>query len=262
MSALYYPGLIDQKRQSLISTPLQIDWEVGGRLIEQLKSGFLYENLCILNDTACLSYAEIKSKGLKNTDFAYINFATGIGAALYMQERILGGATGSNTQFGHCCIDPDGLDCYCGAKGCLEAMIGESALPLRWGKEILDSAGNETGNSLNYSLLCKLAESGNENAVSALQNVADGFSLAAVDLITLVHPQRIIIGGKGIELGNLFLRRVKNNLKHMGLRYMVENVTVSFSTLSSDAAYYGAALYYFDTYYDFTAENSNGFYLG
>ena len=83
MSALYYPGLIDQKRQSLISTPLQIDWEVGGRLIEQLKSGFLHENLCILNDTACLSYAEIKSKGLKNTDFAYINFATGIGAALY-----------------------------------------------------------------------------------------------------------------------------------------------------------------------------------
>lgn len=250
------PALIDREKMSMISTPLQLDWNEGKQQLDTLHKKFWGRSLCILNDTACLTYAEAKKEDLKDTDFAYINFSIGIGAALYIQNKILGGATGAVTQFGHFSIDPNGLPCHCGGHGCLEAMMGEKALAFRWGADI---CVNET---LNYRTLREYAETGNSEAQAAIQQMADEFSFAIVNMIVLFCPKRIIIGGRGVELGGFFLKAVKENLKHMGFPYMVDHVCVSFTQSLPEEIYMGAAHYFMHEYYDYTGNSTAVFFLG
>lgn len=48
-----------------------------------------------------------------------------------IQDRLLGRACASYTQFGHFSISPQGPPCPCGNNGCLELVLSEEALPGR-----------------------------------------------------------------------------------------------------------------------------------
>ena len=51
--------------------------------------------------TACCAYAEKKYTGIREKDYAFIRFSRGIGASLFIQDKLLGQACASYTQFGH-----------------------------------------------------------------------------------------------------------------------------------------------------------------
>jgi len=92
--------------------------------------------------------------------------------------------------------------------------------------------------------------------------MAKELSYAISNLISTVDPKLIILGGESKQLGNSFLNEIKQNLKSIGFRRMVDDVDVCYSKLNQDSYLIGATKYFFDQHYKFTEDISNSLFIG
>ena len=252
------PAMIDPDRKEIFATTLNLP---GKDFAGELKRAFPDVSVALLNDTACFAYAEKVYAQVAERDFAFINFGKGIGATLFIRDEMLGRACASHTQFGHYSIDPKGKLCSCGNRGCLELMIGEDSL-----KERISKAGDSPAlrklPAVTYGNLGQASVYGDVVACKVMHDIAEEFSMALCNLICMVHPKLIIIGGKGKNLGPLFLQNIQDCLRTTGFRRMVDSVSVRYSLLDSDALYNGAMKYFFDIHYNFTQDMAGAFFIG
>jgi predicted NBD/HSP70 family sugar kinase len=62
------------------------------------------------------------------TDFLYVSGEIGVGAGVILDRELFRGARGWAGEIGHLTVEPDGAQCRCGARGCLETVAGLEAL--------------------------------------------------------------------------------------------------------------------------------------
>lgn len=256
---LVIPGIVDRQRQCVLSTVVGVDF--SDPIIPRLRQAFGDYPLCILNDTACFAYAESTFTRIQEPFFAYINMSKGVGACLFADGKMLRGAGAMATQFGHFSIDRSGPQCRCGNRGCLEAMVGETALPARAAACGLD-AELVGGRRILYSDVGHLAQTGNECARRLLQELAQDMAFAISNLISVFNPSLIIIGGTGVNLGPLFLKEIRSALSRMGFQEFVQHVTLRYAELGLNSEFTGAAQYYINHHYDFTNDMRGQLFLG
>ena len=67
-------------------------------------------------------------------DFIGMVVSTGVGGGIVLGGRLVDGAAGNAGHIGHVIVVPDGRDCPCGARGCLEAEASGTALAARTGR--------------------------------------------------------------------------------------------------------------------------------
>ena len=252
------PGIIDDVQGRILSTVLGITFQ--DTVIEALCRAFEGYPLCILNDTACFAYAESVFTPIEYDFFAYINLSQGVGACLFADGKMLRGAGGMSTQFGHYSIDFHGPECLCGNRGCLERLIGEHAL-----EERATAYGLRTqlpdGRRLLFSDVGALAENGNPHALELVHQLAQELAYGLSNLISLFNPSLVVIGGTGVNLGARFLKELHSAISEIGFREFTSRVKLRYSRLGADAELAGAAQYYIDHHYDFSGEMTNGPFL-
>lgn len=69
-----------------------------------------------------------------HTNFVGVVMGTGVGGGVISNGRLLGGRRGNAGQIGHFVVEPNGRDCVCGGKGCLEAYCGGRAIEAETGR--------------------------------------------------------------------------------------------------------------------------------
>ena len=254
-------AMIDAAHSEVYSTTLSLPFMGKENIIEILQYAFPEYPVAFLEDTACYAYAEKVYANIKEKNFAFINFSRGIGATLFIEGNMVGKASGAFTQFGHYSVDPNGPLCVCGNRGCLEALISESQLKKRI-SEFGDIPSLTHQNLVTFQDLGKAATFRDSTALKTLQQIAWELALALGNLICVVNPTLIILGGKIPALGDFFLEELRKNLKKTGFRKMVDSVTVQYSTLQTDSFLNGAMKYFFDIHYCFTKENLAAFFIG
>lgn len=238
------PAMIDLERQEIYTTTLPLSDMEAAHMLSELNELFSDFPVAVLNDTACLAYAEKIYSPVEESDFAFINFARGIGATLFINGQMLGKASAFYTQFGHTSVDAHGPLCSCGNRGCLERMIGEA---------FLDSSYEELGNR---------ASGGDPCACQKLEEIAELFSYSLCNLICLIHPKEIILGGNAYQLGSMFLEILTRKLSSRGFRRMMEPLSLRYSIQGDDACFIGAMKYFFDQYYNFSGNQKECFHIG
>lgn len=90
------------------------------------------------NDTTCAMLAE-RFMGQGGPNLLFVQVRRGIGAATLINDVPVAGEHHAGGEIGHISLDPDGPQCPCGKRGCLERLIAESTLRRRM--EGLDAAG-------------------------------------------------------------------------------------------------------------------------
>jgi len=254
------PAMINMEKEEIYTTTLQFSPN-DQNIVSDLRTAFSDYAVAVFNDTACFAYAEKIFANVSEQDFAFINFDRGIGATLFIHNEMLGSASASYTQFGHSSVDPNGKTCLCGNRGCLELMIGEDSL-----KDRLNLPGANPNfrkrDHITYAELGRAALYGDDISKRVICDIATQFSHALSNLICTVHPKLVVIGGKGHDLGTLFLEEIKKNIKKTGFRQMADSVDIRFSLLDSGACFNGAMKYFFDIHYRFTQDTTGTFYLG
>src|SRR4029077_4477844 len=96
-------------------------------------------------------------------DVIMLTLGTGVGGGIVLQGRIWHGMTGMAGEFGHMTVEPDGPQCGCGNRGCVEQLSSATAV-MRMAREAIAN-GDAPG-------LAKAANSDIEFSAKEIYNLA------------------------------------------------------------------------------------------
>jgi predicted NBD/HSP70 family sugar kinase len=211
------PGPVDRVRGTVGSANILPSWR-GLHIATEMEArvGMPVE---IDNDANCGALAELTwGAGRDCANFAYIKAATGIGAGLVVDGKLLRGASGTAGEIGHTTLDESGLLCYCGNRGCLETVAS--------GPAIIQLVGQGRGETLTLGRVIELAIEGDVRCRRAVSDAGLQIGVAVAGLCNLVNPERVIVGGLLSRAGDLLLHPIRESIRRHAVLAAAERVVV------------------------------------
>lgn len=141
------------------------------------------------NEANVAALAELWFGGLRDVrSFLYLTGEIGVGGALVLDGELLRGAHGFAGEIGHVLVDPEGPECRCGSRGCLEQYAGQSAL--------LRAAGiDERTGAAGVAELERRARAGEDRAIAALGQAGLMLGRVLSGAVNLFDPDAVVLGG-------------------------------------------------------------------
>jgi predicted NBD/HSP70 family sugar kinase len=164
-------------------------------------------------------------------DLVFVEGEVGVGCGVIVGGRPLVGAGGYAGELGHMTVRRDGRRCRCGAHGCWETEIGTEAMARALG--LPDTAGDD-------EVVALLRAGGPQRAVQ-LEEVAHYLGIGLANIVNLLNPRLVILGGLLRDLYPLVSVQVGETLAGAALRAPMEQVTLAVPWLGGDAVLIGAA---------------------
>lgn len=231
-------GPVDPVGGTIGDVALLPGWE-GLDLVGFLRDEFRVP-VVLENDADAAALAEAHwGVGRRSTRFLYVTVSTGIGGGIVLDGRLYRGVDGSHPEIGHHVIDPSGPRCYCGARGCWEALAGGKAL-VEWARASA-GADDPVPDDLTAEGLCRGAERGEPLAVRALEREGYFLGLGLANLMTIFCPERIALGGGLTRSAHLFLPQARRVIRESRGLVPSEKMAVEVASLGADVALLGAA---------------------
>ena len=146
---------------------------------------------------AGLHATRVELPSTPHTVAAYLGGMRGLGSGVIVAGEIYRGAHGGAGDFGHANIDPNGPPCWCGRNGCLEAYVGLPRLLANGGLMSLEDAERQVDADPRRAvqLIADAAAGGDEHIVRVLDQSAEVIGRVLDDVIGLVNPHTVILGG-------------------------------------------------------------------
>jgi glucokinase len=206
--------------------------------------------VCVDNDNTVACLAEWRfGAGRQCTDFVLVGLGTGIGGGFVSGGALQRGHHGFAGEFGHMIVEPHGLQCPCGQRGCWERyasgnglghLARQAASAGRLG-QIVETVGGI--DDIRGEHVTDAAQAGDPEALAVIETFADWVALGLVNLTNLFDPERIVLSGGLSADPDLFLppiaKSLQDNLFASGLRPRPE---LRFAELGPTAGGIGAAL--------------------
>ncbi len=195
------PGGIDPASGDVARSPLP-EW-IGPGLAATLE-GRLRVPVLIDNDVNTLTVAEhLYGAGRGLDHLLVISIGRGIGMGAVIDGEVARGSRGALGEIGHIEAVPDGRQCWCGKRGCLEAEAAEPA--------IVHDVLAVIGRVVPPGEMAALAEE--DVRVATILTTAGrlvGRSVGAA--ITMLDPQRVVVSGEGVRLGRFYLDGLRDGV--------------------------------------------------
>ena len=180
--------------------------------------------------------------GREVEDFAYIKVATGVGLGHVIKGQIYRGATGVAGEIGHLAIDPNGLPCVCGLKGCLATLVGAPALVARARALLADHPESLlAGTEPTLVSIEDAALAGDPLALALVREAAEHLGIAVAGLLNLMNPAMVVLGGGLARLGDVLLEPLRETIRHRTLISSLVGCEIRTSELGARATAVGAA---------------------
>jgi len=175
----------------------------------------------------------------------FVTLLEGIGGGIVEHGNLLAGRDGSAGEIGHTRVSADGPRCGCGARGCLEAHLAPSRLAALWkGASTADldaiSPRGETAGD-DFAQMLAAAQQGEARAREVLAGAARALAIALGNAVSLLNPERIILGGRFVEAGESLVGILRQSLPEFALPELVANVEVRMAELGEDSTFLGIA---------------------
>lgn len=139
-------------------------------------------------------------------DLVVVNVSEGLGTGIFANGRILRGEGGYAGEFGHVQVDPNGLQCTCGSRGCWETVASNRA-GMRYYAEI---AGKE---SPPFEVLLKLAAAGDPLGRQAIDRMCIALGRGMHMIASALAPSEIVVVGDITNLWYLVGPRVEAEMR-------------------------------------------------
>lgn len=230
-------GIVDAERGVLRKSPIYGWQDIPLRNLLQRK---LHIPTYIENDVNTLTLTEkLFGHGLQVDNFLIVTIGRGIGMGIVVNGQFYHGQNGGAGEFGHTVIDPGGLFCACGKRGCLEAYAGDPGL-VRAAQEATKN-GERIPPLENIDELLTIAREGNVVAQGIFTNAGRKLGLGIANLINIFDPKKIIISGEGTRAGELLFTPMREAIEENTMPGMFDPQTVEIAEWGDDAWARGAA---------------------
>jgi glucokinase len=194
------PGIIDMRTGMLRESPNLPGWAdypVRAEIEKRLGTSVVLEN-----DANCAALGEKwLGAGREVDDMAMLTLGTGVGGGIVLGGRIWHGMTGMAGEFGHMTIEPDGVPCKCGSRGCLEQYASATAV-MRMARAEID-AGAAPGLAraassdpeFSAKTVYNLTIEGDGVAQSIFSKVGSALGIALATMVNGLNLPMYVIGG-------------------------------------------------------------------
>lgn len=224
------PGLYDPARgetRFLVNVPGAWDGKpVAGPVGEALGiPAFL------VNDARAFGLAELRlGAGRGARSMVGLTLGTGVGGVIAVDGKVHQGHDGTAGEVGHQTIDPDGPWCGCGNRGCVEAYARADQLALACGTATAEEAVTR-------------ARAGDERALDGLAQVGRYLGIGIANLVTIISPDKVVIGGGVAQAGDLLFEPIRAELRRRVRTTALDPVEVVAAELGTLAGAIGAAVH-------------------
>jgi N-acetylglucosamine repressor len=230
-------GIVDFQK-GVVRNATYLGWQ--NLPIRDLMCKKINTEIYVDNDVNTLTLAEVWfgcGQGIE--DFLTVTVGRGIGLGIISNGQFFRGAGGGAGEFGHTVIDPEGLLCDCGKRGCLETLVGDPGL-LRQAKSAYE-IGELPNLPGKVDDLVQMALKGNQAAIRILQETGAVLGQSVANLINLFNPQRILISGEGVSRGPIFFDAMKKSMQTYALPVLLSDLDLRVEPWGDDVWARGAA---------------------
>lgn len=167
----------------------------------------LHQECILANDANCFALAETKmgiiAEKYPEAEVVFgMILGTGAGGGIVINGNLINGRHGIAGEWGHNFLDESGGDCYCGQTGCVETILSGTAIQ-KYYKKISHSDAD-------VKQITELYRQGNEYAVSTMDRFFHFFGKATAQMINILDPDVIVIGGGVGNTDELYTKGVEN----------------------------------------------------
>jgi glucokinase len=193
------PGAVDATGRVSHAVNLGLDGlDLGAELSERLGREVRIDNDV---NAAALGAFHLLEKP-STYSMAYLNLGTGLAAGIVLGGHLWRGSRGTAGEIGHIPVDPNGPECPCGQRGCLETVASGSAIARQWPSDDPKPA----------RALFAAAASGDVLAQEVQQRLVENVAAAVRILVLTVDVDSVMIGGGLSSLGPVLLDDVRSVL--------------------------------------------------
>lgn len=223
------PGLFDQESGQIELFPnLPGPWK-GYPLRDTVADG-LAMPVEMINDARAFTLAEgMMGAGEGCHTVACITLGTGVGGGIMINGTLHTGAFGVAGELAHQTIVIDGPACGCGNRGCVEALTKADVLT--------ELGGQETA-----AAVFDAASAGDGRALDAVRQVAGYLGVGLANVVTILGPDRIVIGGGIAQAGDLVLDEIRHSVRSRVTLVPTDQIEIVPAEFGSYAGAVGAAL--------------------
>lgn len=224
------PGQYDPATGATRSLP-NMPGEWDGYPIGAMVAEAMGASVSLINDARAFGLAELRLGAARGaSSMVGMTLGTGVGGVIAVDGRIHQGHDGTAGEIGHQTIDPYGPPCTCGNRGCLEAYASADRIAAVCGTVTPEAA-------------VRAALAGDPRARAGLADVGRYLGIGIANMITVVTPDRVVLGGGVAAAGELLLAPIRREIALRVTTTAVERVEVSCAALGTLAGAIGAAIY-------------------
>lgn len=202
----------------------------------------------LTNDANAAAMGEMiygNAKGLN--DFLMVTLGTGLGSGFVANGKMILGHDGLAGELGHTIFDPNGRQCNCGRKGCLETYASATGI-VRTAKEFLEESDepsilrNVSPKAITSEMIYKASLERDPIAKKAFDYTAYVLGVMLANAVAITSPKVIFLFGGLANAGDRLFKPVKKYFEEHLLEIYKNKVELKPSGLSeNDAAILGAA---------------------
>ena len=232
---LAVPGIVEPSTGAVLhSVPL--GWrDVPLRTIVENTFGW---PAVVYNQTHAAVYGELDSAWSDDFEcILYLHVGLGIGMGVVVDGRVHWGAHGMSGELGHTVVEPEGPECECGNRGCLERLASVRAL-VEYAREMgSDVSGDAAGLEALFSRAA--AREGAERA--ALRKVCRYLSIALVNACHLFDPEFVLVSGPEEDREQVLVNFLRQELGRFTPLFAGGKIQMARVRLGQSARLIGAA---------------------
>lgn len=178
-----------------------------------------------------------------------VNLGRGVGAGIVINGKLFHGAQDIAGEIGHMTIDMNGEVCECGNRGCLQTLATGSAIA-KQAQKIANQESEIDLSQITGEKVYELALLGNEACVEILQNTGKVIGIGLTNLIHIMNPNKIVLGGGVIKSSKFILPAICMSIEERALTPRAKQTEVVVSELGDDATISGAIALVLEDFFD------------
>lgn len=214
----YYNGSIENA--------VNLNWRGTVPVAEKMEKYYPGITIALTNDANAAAIGEMVFGGAKDMkDFIVITLGTGLGSGIVIGGTLVYGNDGFAGELGHIIAQPNGRDCGCGRKGCLEAYASATGIrrTVYWllSERMIDSELRSVNfNDLTSKMISEAALRGDKIALEAFDYTGYMLGSKLADTVAHTSPEAIFLLGGLANSRELIINPTK--------KYMEENLLPIF----------------------------------
>lgn len=198
--------------------------------------------ISVRNDAKCAAICEKKYGNIKDySDAVFLTLGTGIGGAVFLDNKLLEPKRFSGFEIGHMTIQKDGVECTCGKRGCFERYASMK----RFKEMFAEKFNLDKNKNFHSKEIFEIIEREKENPLiqDIIDEYIDNLAVGLVNLIDIFEPQVICIGGGFIYYKDLLFPEITNALEKRARNFNKGYIPeINVSKKGNDAGIIGAAM--------------------